>query len=106
MTTFGGNAPDWILPTADSSTSVTPLHVVPSLVETNDFETFYATNIGPLVGALTATLANPPIAQDAAQEAMLRASQRWEKVHSLHNPMGWCYRVGLNWATSRWRKRC
>lgn len=81
---------------------------VPSEVaelQPDEFEVFYDQNIGPLVGALTATLANTSVAQDAAQEAMLRACQRWNKVSSMSNPTGWCYRVGLNWATSRWRKR-
>lgn len=78
---------------------------VEAAVVHSDFADFYTEKIGPLVGALTATLADPVVAQDAAQEAMLRACQRWNKVAKLANPTGWCYRVGLNWATSRWRKR-
>ena len=36
---------------------------------------------------------------------MARAFARWSGVRSLQNPSGWVYRVGLNWATSWWRKR-
>lgn len=70
-----------------------------------DFATFYEANIGQLVGTFTATLGDPVLAQDAAHEAMTRACQHWTKVGGYRNPFGWCYRVGLNWSTSRWRKR-
>lgn len=35
---------------------------------------------------------------------MVRAYARWDRVRQLNNPAGWVYRVGLNWATSWWRK--
>jgi len=54
-----------------------------------DFDSFYAANIDSLTAAL----------------AMVRACERWTKVREHRNPAGWCYRVGLNWATSRWRRR-
>ncbi len=69
------------------------------------FAAFYQQNIGSLSRTLTAALGDPQVAQDAAQEAMARACERWEKIESYDNPVGWCYRVAMNWATSRWRKR-
>lgn len=75
------------------------------MADNPEFGQFYAENIAPLARALTATLGDPGIAQDAAQEAMARACERWQKIGSYDNPTGWCYRVGMNWATSRWRKR-
>ena len=69
------------------------------------FAAFYAKNIGTLARTLTASLGDAEVAQDAAQEAMARACERWEKIERYDNPMGWCYRVATNWATSRWRKR-
>gem|GEM_PF-409918 len=69
------------------------------------FEQFYESNIDGLARALTATLGDPNLAQDAAQEAMLRACSKWAKISSYDNPFGWTFRVGLNWATSRWRRR-
>lgn len=68
------------------------------------FDDFYEQNIRKLAGALGATIQNRELAIDAAQEAMVRACERWAKVSTYDNPMGWCYRVGLNWATSRFRK--
>lgn len=72
---------------------------------TADFSTFYDASYPQLVIAFTSAIGDRRLAEDAAQEAMLRACQRWTKVGEYDNPAGWCYRVGMNWATSRWRKR-
>lgn len=76
-----------------------------SVAENPEFELFYGGNIAPLARALTATLGDPGIAQDAAQHAMSKAFEQWQKIGEFDNPTGWCYRVGMNWATTRWRKR-
>lgn len=82
-----------------------PVQTMPaSAATTVDFDVFYTQNIDRLIDVFTATLINRSIAEDAAQEAMIRACQRWGKIGGYRNPFGWCYRVGLNWATSRWRK--
>lgn len=69
------------------------------------FAAFYEQNIASLSRTLTASLGDAQVAQEAAQEAMARACERWSKIEAYDNPMGWCYRVAMNWATSRWRKR-
>lgn len=69
------------------------------------FESFYEENIDSLVRALAATLIDSSLAADAAQEAMTRACERWATVQHHPSPAAWCYRVGTNWSTSRWRKR-
>ena len=69
------------------------------------FATFYQRNIASLTRTLTASLGDHQLAQEAAQESMARACERWEKIQGYDNPTGWCYRVAMNWATSRWRKR-
>jgi len=69
------------------------------------FAAFYEHNIAALSRTLAASLGDAQLAQDAAQEAMARACERWDKIEGYDNPMGWCYRVATNWATSRWRKR-
>ena len=69
------------------------------------FAAFYQRNIATLTRTLAASLGDGQLAQDAAQEAMARACERWEKIEGYDNPTGWCYRVAMNWATSRWRKR-
>lgn len=70
-----------------------------------EFAHFYEANIHQLTRTLTASLGDPQVAQDAAQEAMARACERWNKIGKYDNPTGWCFRVATNWATSRWRKR-
>jgi len=69
------------------------------------FPPFYDEHYPQLVIAFQSALGDRRLAEDAAQEAMLRACQRWTKICEYDNPAGWCYRVGMNWATSRWRKR-
>lgn len=70
-----------------------------------EFGVFYNANVGALTRTFTAALGDPAVAQDAAQEAMAKAWEQWGKISGYDNPTGWCYRVGMNWATSRWRKR-
>ena len=69
------------------------------------FASFYQGNIHTLSRTLTASLGDAQLAQDAAQEAMARACERWDRIEHYDNPAGWCYRVAMNWATSRFRKR-
>jgi RNA polymerase sigma-70 factor (ECF subfamily) len=45
------------------------------------------------------------LAKEAVDEAMARAFQRWRSVTKMSNPEGWVYRVAMNWATSRLRRR-
>jgi RNA polymerase sigma factor (sigma-70 family) len=69
------------------------------------FEAFYRAQADRVYRALAITLGDPQLAREAADEGMARAFARWPAVQSLQNPGGWVYRVGLNWATSWWRKR-
>ncbi|WP_327007809.1 SigE family RNA polymerase sigma factor [Dactylosporangium sp. NBC_01737] len=69
-----------------------------------DFESFYRAEADRLYRALAVTLGDPHLARDAADEAMARAYAHWGRVRSHDNPGGWAFRVGLNWATSWWRK--
>ena len=69
------------------------------------FEAFYAGQRGSIARALALTLHDTDLATDATDEAMARAYARWRSVKQLHNPGGWVYRVGLNWARSVLRRR-
>jgi RNA polymerase sigma factor (sigma-70 family) len=69
-----------------------------------DFEAFYRANVDRVYRALAVTLRRDDLAGEAVAEAMARAYSRWSTVGSLDNPAGWVFRVGLNWATSWWRK--
>ncbi|NUR71649.1 MAG: hypothetical protein HOU81_12580 [Hamadaea sp.] len=68
------------------------------------FETFYRAQADRVYRSLAVALADSQLAREAADEAMTRAYARWKRVGALDNPGGWVFRVGLNWATSRWRK--
>jgi DNA-directed RNA polymerase specialized sigma24 family protein len=74
-------------------------------VETEtDFEGFYKAEVDRVYRALVVTLGDRDLAREATDEAMARAYARWRKVSAHDNPGGWVFRVGLNWATSWWRK--
>ncbi|MEE6259424.1 RNA polymerase sigma factor [Plantactinospora sonchi] len=69
-----------------------------------EFEAFYQAYVDRVHRALALSVGNDDLAREATDEAMLRAYARWGRVGRLDNPAGWVYRVGLNWATSWWRK--
>lgn len=77
--------------------------MVPAAVGT--FEDFYRIQVDRVYRALVLTLRDQDLAREATDEAMTRAYARWDAVSALENPGGWAYRVGLNWATSWWRRR-
>lgn len=68
------------------------------------FDGFYRAQSDRVYRALALTLGDRHLAREAADEAMARACARWHTVGGMDNPGGWAYRVGLNWATSWWRK--
>lgn len=76
-----------------------------SWVEADDFEMFYRAEMMSVYRALAATLRDRELAEEATAESMTRCYQHWGKVSGYDNPAGWCYRVGLNWAISRLRRR-
>lgn len=69
------------------------------------FENFYRGNRQHIFRALALTLGDRDLAEDAVDEAMTRTYQHWRNVQGFDNQAGWAYRVGLNWARSRLRKR-
>lgn len=69
------------------------------------FEDFYRTQADRVYRALALSLGDAELARDATAEAMARAYARWSHVSRVDNPGGWVYRIGLNWATSWWRRR-
>ena len=69
-----------------------------------DFDTFYAANRDQIAKALSLSLRNPDLGAEAADEAFVRACQRWAEVSTFTNPQGWVYRVAMNWARS-WLRR-
>jgi RNA polymerase sigma-70 factor (ECF subfamily) len=70
-----------------------------------DFETFFRQALPSVYRALAIALPDRDLAEEATAESMARAYQHWRRVRAYENPAGWAYRVGLNWATSRLRRR-
>jgi RNA polymerase sigma-70 factor (ECF subfamily) len=70
-----------------------------------EFESFYEATWQIVYRPLAVVLRNPDLAQDATNEAMVRAYQRWKRLKEYDNPEGWVYRVALNWARSWLRHR-
>jgi RNA polymerase sigma-70 factor (ECF subfamily) len=70
----------------------------------DQFEAFYRAQVDRVHRALAISLGDRALAREATDEAMARAYARWSTVADLENPGGWVFRVGLNWATSWWRK--
>src|SRR5688572_8126222 len=58
-----------------------------------------------LVGALDLYVGDLGVAEELAQEALMRACARWRHVRTLQSPGGWTYRVGINLACSHLRRR-
>lgn len=58
-----------------------------------------------LVAALTHHVGDPWLAEDLAQEALVRMCDHWNKVRHLDQPMGWAFRVGVNLGSSWFRRR-
>jgi RNA polymerase sigma-70 factor (ECF subfamily) len=68
------------------------------------FDAFYAATYGRVVGQLFAALGDLQEAEDAAQEAFARASQRWSQVRGYDRPEAWILRVAFNQARNRLRR--
>jgi RNA polymerase sigma-70 factor (ECF subfamily) len=69
------------------------------------FDAFYRGAADKVRRALCLALADVELGTEATDEAMARACSRWTEVATYANPEGWVYRVGLNWARSRQRRR-
>lgn len=58
-----------------------------------------------LVGALSLHCRHRQVAEELAQEALVRAADRWPRVSAMAAPGAWRHRVAMNLATSWLRRR-
>jgi RNA polymerase sigma factor (sigma-70 family) len=70
-----------------------------------ELEEFCSAAYPRLVGALALHCGARDLAEDLAQEALVRVCQHWRRVRRLQCPVGWAYRVGANLSTSAFRRR-
>lgn len=69
------------------------------------FDEFYKEGRTEITRALILAVGDRDFGTEAADEAFTRAFERWTDIEGYENPEGWVYRVGLNWARSRLRRR-
>jgi RNA polymerase sigma-70 factor (ECF subfamily) len=71
----------------------------------DSFEVFYRDRWQRIYRAVAVAIKDSDLAKEAVDEAMTRAYERWRTVSAMSNPEGWVFRVAMNWATSRLRRR-
>jgi RNA polymerase sigma-70 factor (ECF subfamily) len=73
--------------------------------DTEKFDDFYRGTAPRLLAYLYAVGGDLADAQDAAQEAYVRAWQHWPKVKTYADPEQWVRSVGWRILATRWRKQ-
>jgi RNA polymerase sigma factor (sigma-70 family) len=58
-----------------------------------------------LVQVLGSYLGDVMVAEELAQETLIRVALRWRRVAGMRSPSGFAHRVGMNLATSHLRRR-
>jgi RNA polymerase sigma-70 factor (sigma-E family) len=74
------------------------------VVRDGGFEEFYRGTRQRVVTFLYAMSGDRAEAQDAAQEAYVRAWQRWSTISGYNDPEAWVRMVGYRLCLNRWRK--
>ena len=81
----------------------TSLSAAPAVGATSTFEDFFIAEHERLFKALYMLTGNQDEADDLAQEALMRAYERWERVGTMDSPAGYVYRTALNLHRNRLR---
>lgn len=76
-----------------------------AVTQDEEFEAWYQ-RVRPRVGSVLhlAALGDPSLVVEAADEAFVRAYERWPRVRRMANPDGWVYRVALDVLRTRQRR--
>lgn len=70
-----------------------------------EVEAFIAEVSGPLVGSLALVVGDRAVAEELAQDALVKAAIRWPTISTYDRPEAWVYRVAFNQARSWFRRR-
>ena len=70
-----------------------------------DFDGFYRREFPSMVALASSLGASPQVAEDLAQDAMVKAHRNWKKISQYDNPGTWVRRVTINLATSSGRRK-
>jgi RNA polymerase sigma-70 factor (ECF subfamily) len=71
---------------------------------TGSFDAFFEDHHADLFGALYLITRNRHEAEEIMQDAFLRVLERWERVSSLADPVGYLYRTAMNLFRKRLRR--
>ena len=82
----------------------TDLSAVPEVSVASVFEEFFLAHHEQLFQALYLLTGDRSEADDLAQEALLRAYERWDRVGAMESPAGYVYRTALNLHRSQLRR--
>jgi RNA polymerase sigma-70 factor (sigma-E family) len=69
------------------------------------FEAFARREHPRLVGALTLYCGDPGVAEELAQDTLVRVRERWTRVSAAERPGAYAHRIAINLANSRFRRR-
>ena len=72
---------------------------------TETFDAFYTREFPRMVALVYAITGQRFVAEELAQEALMRAYRAWERVAGYDKPGAWLRRVTVNLATSHLRRR-
>lgn len=72
--------------------------------EADDFDEFYRSSRQRLLGYVYVLTGDLAEAQDAVQEAFVRALQRWSSVRAHEDPEAWVRVTAARISISRWRR--
>ena len=75
------------------------------MVRVDGFDEFFATHYRGVVTALEFAVLDRSLAEDAAQEAFVRALRRWRTVAHTDRPATWVYVVAMREARRQLRRR-
>jgi RNA polymerase sigma-70 factor, ECF subfamily len=81
----------------NAATSTTPAEPI-------RFDDLYSAEHQRLFGALCLITRDRSEAEDIGQEAFVRLFERWDRVASMTDPVGYLYRVAMNIFRSRYRR--
>ena len=69
-----------------------------------DFESWYSREHPRILSAVVLATGDLYLSQDAVDEAIVRAYDRWKRVGSMESPSGWTVRVALNLVKRNFRR--
>ena len=75
------------------------------LIWIDDFESTFRAHYGRLVRALTVVAGSHDAANDAVQDAFVKAHLRWRRVSQYDDPVAWIRRVAINKLKDEHRRR-